>query len=295
VQASTTAAPRSRRRGPSAGVLFALPAMLVLGLIILYPLGHTAVLSVMDDAGRYVGLRNYERMAASATSRIALWNTVYYVGVSLVLQLAIGTALGILLDRRFRGRGAVRSLVLIPWIIPGIVAASTWAWMFHSEFGIINHVAITMGLTESPIGWLTEPALVLPALIAVNVWKMVPFVAIMVLAGLQAIPPALYEAARVDGAGFRHEVRHIMLPLLRPIIASIGLLLLIWGLNGITIIYAMTRGGPANRSLITPIQIYRQGFEFFRFGDAAALSVMFFAAVMVFVLLYVRRVRRGEA
>lgn len=283
------------RQRVSPGLLFALPALIVLGVIIAYPLVNTAVLSVLDDSGRFVGTRNYDRMIASNTSRIALWNTVFYVGVSLVLQVLLGTAVGILLDRRFRGRGVVRAIVLIPWIVPGIVAAATWAWMFHSEFGIVNHMVNAVGLAEEPVGWLTDPALVLPSLVAVNVWKMFPFVAIMVLAGLQSIPTSLYEAARVDGATFRDEVRFIMLPLLRPILASVSLLLLIWGLNGVTIIYAMTRGGPANRSLITPIQIYQQAFEFFRFGEAAALSVMFFAVVLVFVALYIRRTREAVA
>jgi multiple sugar transport system permease protein len=211
------------------------------------------------------------------------------------MQVILGTAAGIALNQRFRGRGAVRALVLIPWIVPGIVAATTWAWMFHSEFGIINYGLSEAGLISGPVGWLTDPNLVLPALIAVNVWKMFPFVAVMVLAGLQAIPESLYEAARVDGASFLEEVRYITLPQLRPILASITLLLLIWGLNGITIIYAMTKGGPANRSLITPIQIYKQGFEFFRFGEAAALSVLFFVVVLVFVAIYIRAFGRREA
>jgi len=277
------------------GLLFALPALLVLSALIIFPLGYTIVLSFTDDFGQYVGLRNFQRIATAPVTRVAFWNTIYYVVVSIVLQVALGTAAGIALNQKFRGRGAVRALVLIPWIVPGIVAATTWAWMFHSEFGIINYGLSEAGLISGPVGWLTDPNLVLPALVAVNVWKMFPFVAVMVLAGLQAIPESLYEAARMDGATFLEEVRYITLPQLKPILSSITLLLLIWGLNGITIIYAMTKGGPANRSLITPIQIYKQGFEFFRFGEAAALSVLFFAVVLVFVAIYVRGFGRQEA
>jgi multiple sugar transport system permease protein len=277
------------------GLLFALPALLVLSALIIFPLGYTIVLSFTDDFGQYVGLRNFQRIATAPVTRVAFWNTIYYVVVSIVLQVALGTAAGIALNQKFRGRGAVRALVLIPWIVPGIVAATTWAWMFHSEFGIINYGLSEAGLISGPVGWLTDPNLVLPALVAVNVWKMFPFVAVMVLAGLQAIPESLYEAARMDGATFLEEVRYITLPQLKPILSSITLLLLIWGLNGITIIYAMTKGGPANRSLITPIQIYKQGFEFFRFGEAAALSVLFFAVVLVFVAIYVRGFGRREA
>jgi len=282
------------RRPRNAGLLFALPALLVLAALIVFPLGYTILLSFQDDSGRYVGMRNFERIAAAPATTLALWNTIVYVGGSIVFQITIGTAAGIALNQRFRGRGAARSLMLIPWIVPGIVAATTWAWMFHSEFGIINYGLSEIGLVDQPVGWLTDPKLVLPALIAVNVWKMFPFVAVMVLAGLQAIPESLYEAARVDGATFLEEVRYVTLPQLKPILASITLLLLIWGLNGITIIYAMTKGGPANRSLITPIQIYKQGFEFFRFGEAAALSVLFFAVVLVFVAIYIRAFGRRE-
>ncbi|WP_342360819.1 sugar ABC transporter permease [Terrarubrum flagellatum] len=277
----------SSRNPQRTGFLFALPALLALALLIVYPLLHTAALSAMDDSGRYVGSRNYERIVASSVTLAALWNTFYYVGASLVLQMTIGAAVGIMLNQKFRARGLARSLILVPWIVPGIVAATTWAWMFHSEFGIVNYMLQTAGVVDGPVGWLTSPQLVLPSLIAVNVWKMFPFVAVMVLAGLQAVPDSRYEAARMDGANFMDEVRYVMIPHLRPILFAITLLLLIWGLNGITLIYAMTKGGPANRSLITPIQIYKQAFEFFRFGEAAALSVMFFGVVLVLIAIYI--------
>jgi multiple sugar transport system permease protein len=128
----------------------------------------------------------------------------------------------------------------------------------------------------------------MPVLIAINVWKLFPFVAIMVLAGLQSIPNDLYEAARVDGANFWQEVRHIMIPQVRSVIVAVTLLLVIWGLNSITIIYAITRGGPANRTLITPIQIFRLAFESMQFNQAAALSVIFFAVAIVIVFIYIK-------
>jgi multiple sugar transport system permease protein len=144
------------------------------------------------------------------------------------------------------------------------------------------------GAVEKPVGWLTDRDIVMPALIAINVWKLFPFVAIMVLAGLQTVPEELYEAARMDGAGFLAEVRYVMLPQIRPVIVALTLLLVIWGLNAITIIYTITKGGPANRTLILPIEIFRYAFEQFRFNQAAALSVMFFAAVIVIVAVYIR-------
>jgi multiple sugar transport system permease protein len=270
------------------GLLFVLPATIVLALLVVYPIAYTGLLSVTDDQGRFVGAANYAAVAGSRVTGIAVRNTVYYVGASIVLQVVLGTLAGILLNQRFRGRAVLRALTVIPWVVPGIVAATTWAWMFHTEFGIINYMLGAAHLVAAPVGWLTGRDTVMPAMIAINAWKLFPFVAVMVLAGLQAVPNELYESARIDGAGFWQEVRHVMLPELRPVLAAITLLLVIWGLNAITIIYTITRGGPANRTLITPIQIFRYAFELFQFNQAAALSVMFFAVTVVFVAAYIR-------
>jgi multiple sugar transport system permease protein len=279
--------------GRQYGLLFVLPAMIVLALLVVYPLAYTGLLSVTDDQGRYVGTANYAAVIGARVTMTAVWNTVYYVGVSIVLQIVLGTLAGILLNQRFRGRALVRSLTVIPWVIPGIVAATTWAWMFHTEFGIINYMLTSVHLIDAPIGWLTGRNTVMPALIAINAWKLFPFVAVMVLAGLQTVPNELYESARIDGAGFWQEVRHIMLPQLRAVLTAITLLLVIWGLNAITIIYTITRGGPANRTLITPIQIFRYAFELFQFNQAAALSVLFFAVTVIFVAIYIRLFATG--
>lgn len=272
----------------STGFLFVLPAIIVLAILIVYPIAYTGLLSVTNQRGEFVGLTNFAIMAKSGVTRTAVWNTFYYVGGSIVFQIVLGTAVGILLNQKFRGRGIVRSLTLIPWVIPGIVAATTWAWMFHTEFGIINYMLTSADIVDRPVGWLTDRNVVMPALIAVNVWKLFPFVAVMVLAALQTVPNELYESARVDGASFMQEVRFVSLPSIRPVLVAITLLLVIWGLNAITIIYTITRGGPANRTLITPIQIFRHAFEAFQFNQAAALSVMFFAFTLIFVAIYIR-------
>jgi multiple sugar transport system permease protein len=276
------------RAGGQSGLLFVLPAIIVLALLVVYPLAYTGLLSVSDDQGRFVGAANYAAVIGARLTTTAAWNTVYYVGASIVLQIVLGTLAGILLNQRFRGRALVRSLTVIPWVIPGIVAATTWAWMFHTEFGIINYMLTSAHVVDGPVGWLTGRNTVMPAMIAINSWKLFPFVAVMVLAGLQTVPNELYESARIDGANFWQEVRHVMLPQLRAILAAITLLLVIWGLNAITIIYTITRGGPANRTLITPIEIFRYAFELFQFNQAAALSVLFFAVTVVFVAVYIR-------
>ena len=276
------------------GLAFALPALTLMAVLIAYPLVYTGWLSVTGERGGFVGVENFATIIDDSVTALALRNTIVYVGASVALQVVLGAAVGILLNQPFRGRGIVRSVVLLPWVVPAIVTATNWGWMLHTEFGIVNYMLTQVGVIPAPVGWLTTRATVLPALIAVNVWRMAPFVAVMVLAGLQAVPEAVYEAARIDGAAFRHEVRYVMLPHLRPVLLSVTLLLTIWGFNGITIIYAMTRGGPANRSLITPIQIFKHAFEFVRFNEAAALSVMLFAFLAVLTGLYLRISRPRE-
>jgi multiple sugar transport system permease protein len=270
------------------GLVFALPALIVLFMLIAYPVAYTGWLSVTNDQGQVTGLQNFADVLRPRVTTQALWNTLFWVSGSIVFQVLLGVAAAILLNQNFVGRALVRSITLVPWVIPGIVAATTWAWMFHTEFGIINYMLTSTGALDEPMGWLTRGNTVMPAMIAINVWKLFPFVAIMVLAGLQSIPPELYEAARIDGANYWDEVRHVMLPQVRPVITAVTLLLVIWALNAITIIYAITRGGPANRTLITPIQIFRLAFDNVEFNQAAALSVMFFGVVMLIVVAYIK-------
>ncbi|HHY49043.1 MAG TPA: sugar ABC transporter permease [Alphaproteobacteria bacterium] len=270
------------------GLLFTLPALIVLFMLIAYPVAYTGLLSVTDNKGAFQGLDNFAAVLRPRVTAQAFYNTCVWVFGSIVFQVLLGVATAILLNQNFPGRGVVRSVALIPWVVPGIVAATCWAWMFHTEFGIINYMLTGPGLIEKPIGWLTNKDTVMPVMIAINVWKLFPFVAIMVLAGLQSIPNDLYEAARVDGASFWDEVWHVSIPGVRPVIVAVTLLLVIWALNSITIIYAITRGGPANKTLITPIQIFRLAFENVAFNQAAALSVMFFGVVIVIVFIYIK-------
>ncbi|KAA0697923.1 sugar ABC transporter permease [Neorhizobium sp. P12A] len=280
----------------STGLLFVLPAMIVLAMLIAYPIAYTVFLSATDAHGALT-TRNFVNVLRPPVTRQAFVNLIYFVGGSIVFQVTLGTAAAILLNQHFTGRALLRSITLIPWVVPGIVAATTWAWMFHTEFGIINYMMTGAGILPAPISWLTNGNTVMPVLIAINVWKLFPFVAIMVLAGLQAIPKELYEAAKVDGAGFWEEVWYVTLPQVRSVIVAVTLLLVIWGLNSITLIYAITKGGPANKTLITPIQIFRLAFESFQFNQAAALSVIFFvvAGILVAIYLKVSSATPGEA
>jgi multiple sugar transport system permease protein len=264
---------RLARKHGRAGMLFTLPVALFLFSFIAFPLFTNIRLSLFESTGEFAGVKYFAAMAKDRSIWASLWTTFLYVGGSVLFQILLGTAVGIALDQRFKARGLVRSIILIPWVIPGIVAATTWAWMYHGDFGILSRILIDLGINDARQGLLTQPQTVLPALIAVNVWKMFAFVAVMVLAGLQGIDRTLYEAARVDGSNFWHETRYITLPGLRHVLISIFLLLTIWGFNSITIVFTMTQGGPADLSLVLPLHIYRMGFMFFNFNLAAAESI----------------------
>ena len=275
------------------GLLFVLPAIVALLILIAYPIVYTVYLSAVDAHGHLTS-RNFTNVLRPAVTRQAFVNLIVFVGGSIVFQVAFGTLAAILLNQNFWGRAFVRAITLIPWVAPGIVAATTWSWMLHTEFGIVNAMLMGAGAIAEPVGWLTNPDTVMPAMIAVNVWKLFPFVAVMVLAGLQGIPAELYEAAKLDGAKFWDEVWHVALPGVRPVLTAVTLLLVIWGLNSITLIYAMTQGGPANLTLITPIQIYQLAFTSFQFNEAAALSTLFFVVAALIVANYVWAVRSNR-
>jgi multiple sugar transport system permease protein len=268
-------------------MLFTLPVSLFLLTFILFPLFTNIRLSLTDPTGALTSA-NFAAMLRDHTVWASLWVTVVYVGGSVLLQILVGTSVGIALDQPMRLRGLVRSIILVPWVVPGIVAATTWAWMYHGDFGIISRALIDLGISNARQGLLTHPHTVLPALIAVNVWKMFAFVAVMVLAGLQGIDITLYEAARVDGSNFWDELRYITLPGIRHVLVSILLLLTIWGFNSITIIYAMTQGGPAELSLILPLHVYRMGFSFFNFNAAAAESIFLFLILTILIAVYLK-------
>lgn len=267
-----------------------MPAMITLVVLIAFPVIYTIVLSVTSIGGQFVGLSNFEMVLKARVTMTGFINTIWWVLGSVFFQVVLGVATAILLNQSFPGRGVLRAIALIPWVVPGIVVATTWAWMFHTDFGIINYILTGTGLVSERVGWLTNSHTVLPALIIINIWKMFPFVAVMILAGLQSIPEDLYEAARVDGANFWQEVWYVMLPGVRPVLTAVILLLIIWALNAITIIYAITKGGPANKTLTTPIQIFRMAFENVQFNQAAALSVIFFAVTIVIVFTYIKMI-----
>src|SRR5580700_3301143 len=284
-----------------ADYLYVLPAIGVMLLVIGYPVYFTIYLSFFNtppnlalDDKIFVGLDNYARILGADSVRETTVNTLIWTVFSTLFSFAIGFGAALTLNRSFPGRGLLRGILLIPYVISAVAAAYVWRWLLHSDFGVFGAISMALGLTDHPINFLDNTTTVLPSLILVNVWKEFPFAMIMMLAGLQTVPDQLLRAAQVDGAGAWHRFWHITLPHLKNVSVVTILLLLVANLNGFTIPYVMTGGGPAGASEIWITQIYQIAFGRIRFGLASAYSVILFIVMMTMGYFYVRALTSGD-
>lgn len=290
-----------RTRHALAGYLYLLPVVVVLGGTVLVPIIKAIQMSLYNNVlirpqdYRYVGLANYGRLLHDDTFWLSLWNSFQWVFGSVSLQFLGGLAAALLLHQSFRGRALLRTVTLLPWIIPGVVVALIWEFLYQPNYGAINDLASRLGLMTDKVAWLSDPALAMPAVIATNVWRGVPFFAVMLLAGLQAIPDDLYEAARVDGASVLQRFVHITLPMLRPIIVVATATRIIWTFNYADLIFVMTGGGPANATQITSTYTLLQAYSNLDFGYAATLSVVLLVIMLAFTIVYLRITRGVES
>lgn len=283
----------------SVGFWFVLPTLVVMTAILVYPLVRTAWLSVHVAQGNqyvWVGLQNYRQIFTSAWIWEVVWNTVLWTGLTVILQFVVGISAAILLNTEFSGRSVVRGLWLMPWVTPGIVAAIVWKWMYHPQFGILNRFITDVGLTDRYIAWLSNPDIALFAIIFAGVWKGFPFSMVMYLAGLQGIDEQLYQAAMIDGAPWHARFWHVTIPQLMPVLRVTVLLTTIWTFNYFVLVFAMTGGGPAGSTDILPNKVYKIAFNQFQFGLSAALAIVMFVIMLVFMTGYVRALQsQGEA
>jgi len=270
--------------------------------VIGYPVYFTLYLSLFNtppnlslDDKIFVGLDNYARVLGADSVREASVNTMVWTVFSTFFAFVLGFGAAIALNREFIGRGLLRGVLLVPYVISAVAASYIWRWLYHSDIGVIGAAAMALGLADHKLNFLDNTDTVMAALIVVNVWKEFPFAMIMMLAGLQTVPDALLRAAQVDGAGPWHRFWHITLPHLRNVSMVTVLLLLVTNLNSFTIPWIMTGGGPAGASEIWITQIYQLAFGRIRFGLASSYSVILFVVMMTIGVLYVRALTRGDA
>lgn len=269
------------------GNLFVTPSFILLSLITIYPIIYVLYLSLhrrllIFNISKFVGFDNYFFLLRDDRFWNALKNTVYFTAVSVSLELLLGLFIAILLNRAFRLKGLVRAVILIPWAIPTVVSARMWEWMYNTDFGILNYVL------GSEINWLGSPFWAMNAAIFMDVWKTTPFVAILLIAGLQVIPQELYQAAKIDGAGGWAIFRRITLPLLKPVILVVLIFRTLDAFRVFDAVYVLTGGGPANTTETLSIYAYKVLFQTLQFGYGSTLSVVVFLCTGIISIFYIR-------
>ena len=258
------------------GILFLLPAGVLLLLFLTYPLGLGTWLGFTDAKigrpGQWVGFENYEFLWGDAVTRLALFNTLFYTTVASVIKFGLGLWLALLLNKHIPFKAAFRAVVLLPFIVPTALSAIAFWWIYDSQFSIISWTLMKMGIIHEYIDFLGQPWHARFATIAANIWRGVPFVAICLLAGLQTISPSYYEAASLDGASDWQQFRFVTLPLLTPIIAVVMTFSVLFTFTDFQLIYVLTRGGPLNSTHLMATLSFQRAISGGSLGEGAAIA-----------------------
>jgi multiple sugar transport system permease protein len=277
---------------------FIAPAVTLVSLLALVPLLAVFWMSlrrVMPVFGidRWTALGNFVHLWSDSRFWSSLGTTLYFAVVAVTLEIALGLGIALLLHRSFRGRGLARTAVLIPWALPTVVAARMWEWIYSPDLGIMNYLLESLSLMSAPVSWLGDPFWAIHAAILADAWKTTPFAALILLAGLAAIPPDLARAARVDGAGPLRVFFEITLPLLRPALVVTALFRFLDSFRVFDAIYVLTGGGPANTTETLAVYIYKVVFQTLRFGYGAAIAVTMFLLAGAASVLIIGLAGRG--
>ena len=284
--------------------LFMLPAAGLLLLFLTYPLGLGVWLSLTDTwigrEGGFIGLENYVSLFQDRVFWIAVEFTIIYTFFATVGKFVLGLWLALLLNHALPFKAFIRSIVLVPWIVPTVLSAIAFWWIYDPQFSIISYVLYNMGLIDNYIDFLGTPANARASLIAANIWRGIPFVAICLLAGLQTISPSLYEAAALDGATAWQRFWHVTLPMLMPILAVVLTFSILFTFTDFQLVYAITRGGPVNSTHLMATLAFQRAIPGGQLGEGAAIAVamipfLVFATVFSYFTLARRKWQQGEA
>jgi multiple sugar transport system permease protein len=278
-------------------LLLLAPTVAVLLALSIYPVVYAVRVSLQvgSGAGARWTLRNFTRLASDGFFLDALWHTFIYAAAALTLELSFGLALALLLNREMRGRALFRAALLVPMMLPPVVVGVVWRLMLNPNFGAVNGTLQRFGVETEGLTWTASPGLALASVIAVDVWQWTPFMFLVLLAGLQAIPQEPYEAAMIDGAGAWRTFCDVTLPLLKPALLVALLLRTMDLLRVFDQIFILTEGGPAFATETVNLYIYRAAFRFGDFGYAAAMSFVLLVLTNAVSLLYIRLLKGQEA
>jgi multiple sugar transport system permease protein len=296
-----SAAPKTllERRYAMLGVMLIAPTVIVFGSVIVYPLLSAIYLSFFNIftptlEGDFVGVANYFELLQTGAFWNALGNTLIWTVGTLTLQILFGVGMALVLHQNIWFRSLARSLILFPYFISTVVAVLVWKWLFNDLYGIMNHFLIMLGIIDFPMDYLGTMPNAMISVILVGAWKYFPFVVIAVLARLQTIPDALYEAAKIDGAGPIARFFDVTLPQLRDVLVVIILLRAIWDFKEFDLIFLLTGGGPLSDTQTLPLLVYQEAFALNDMGMASAFAVVMMLIMLVFMIVYIRRTRSEE-
>lgn len=282
-------------------IAFLVPAGLFLILFFGYPVVQNLLMGFQEYTTKtfytgeapWVGFANYQAVLTDPIFTRAVLNTAIFTVVSIAGQFALGMLVAVFFRRRFPLNGILRSLLLLPWLIPLIVSSAIWRWMLDKDTGVVNEALSTLTASPVDIGWLTDPNIALLAVILVNIWLGIPFNVTLLYSGLQNIPEELYEAASLDGATGWKAFRHITWPMLRPVVTVVLVLGVVYTLKALDIILGLTGGGPANFTQTLATQSYQLSFQQFDFGQGAAVGNILIIVSLIFAIFYLRANRRA--
>ncbi|WP_445221680.1 carbohydrate ABC transporter permease [Bradyrhizobium sp. Pa8] len=271
------------------GAMFMVPAIAILILFLAYPLALGFWLGMTDTkiggAGRYIGFQNFISLSKDSVFWLSVFNTIFYTVFASVVKFAIGLYLALLLNERLPFKSMIRAIVLLPFVVPTVLSAIAFWWIYDSQFSIISWVLMKAGLITRYIDFLGDPWNARWSVIAANIWRGVPFVAITLLAGLQTISPSLYEAANLDGATNMQRFRHITLPMLSPIIAVVMTFSVLMTFTDFQLIYTITRGGPINATHLMATLSFQRAITGGNLGEGAAISNAMIPFLVAAILL----------
>jgi multiple sugar transport system permease protein len=281
-----------RRR---AGWLYLTPALIVLVALLGFPIVQSFLLSFRSVraanglfGGTWTGLANYEKLFSDPAVAKATTNTLYFTVVEVVAVVAISLLFAQLLNHPRVKSAFFTVVLLIPWAIAPVANATVWKWIYNGNYGILNQILLSLGIIDKPVVWLANPTTALNMMLLADIWKSIPFITLLLLAGLRGIPPVLYKAAKIDGASRLQTFWSITLPQIRPVLLICVVLQSIWAVKVFDLIYVLTKGGPADGTVTLNFLAYRSAFNFGNLGYGSALANLLFVIMFVAALLYVR-------
>lgn len=270
-----------------------LPAVVFLAVFMFYPIFYVILMSFfktnrLGNLVSYTGFGNYRFLFRKPEFWVIILRSCIWTALAVAVKTAFGLIIALTLNTDFWGRKIARSLVVIPWASSVPISAMLWQWTYNNDFGLLNHTLRALGIWENPPVWLAYPKPAFFANLWVDIWCGIPFMALVFLAGLQAIPVELYEAADIDGANSFAKFRFVTLPLLSGVLTVATLLSTLWTFNDFNVIYILTKGGPANSTDILITYIYKYAFQYLRFGPAASMAVITFIILLTISVVYAR-------